>query len=207
LAKLDRSSVYNALKNLQEKGFISYVMIGEIKWFQAVGPRRITEYLKEQQEDAKEIIPQLNEVHQAKRVEGQVRMFKGIKGIKAIFLDMARTGKDNFVFGSEGQFSEVMPEFFLQFDRLKRENKIHTKLIIRKGRKELDNKTTEYRYLPSIGESPAVTNIYGDKIAILIWTDEPEGIIIENASAAKAYKAYFDVMWKAAKPVKNGKAE
>ena len=39
-------------------------------------------------------------------------------------------------------------------------------------------------------------------IAIIIWTDEPEGIIIENPAAAKAYKSYFDVLWKSAKPIK-----
>lgn len=64
-------------------------------------------------------------------------------------------------------------------------------MIIRKGRKENDSKTSEYRYLSSVEESPAVTNIYGDKIAIIIWTDEPEGIIIENPAAAKAYKSYL----------------
>ena len=110
-------------------------------------------------------------------------------------IEKYRTGKNNFVFGSEGQFSEKMPEFALQFDRLKKENNIHTKLLIRKDRTELDDKTTEYRYLPNISESSTVTNIYGDKIAIIIWTDEPEGIIIENAAAAKAYKSYFDFMW------------
>ncbi len=92
-----------------------------------------------------------------------------------------------------------MPEFALQFDRLKKENKIKTNLMIRKGRKELDNKTTKYKYLENVEESPAVTNIYGDKIAIIIWTDEPEGIIIENKAAAKAYKSYFDILWKIAK--------
>ncbi|MBI4143919.1 hypothetical protein HY486_01600 [Candidatus Woesearchaeota archaeon] len=74
-------------------------------------------------------------------------------------------------------------------------------LIIREGRKELDTKTTEYRKLLGIKSSPAVTNIYGDKIAILIWTDEPEGIIIENSAAAKAYKSYFDIMWSIARQV------
>ncbi|MEK6891045.1 MAG: hypothetical protein AABX03_02810, partial [Nanoarchaeota archaeon] len=112
---------------------------------------------------------------------------------------IARTGKDNYVFGSEGQFSERMEDFAYQFDKLKKENKVHTKMIIRKGRKEVDSKTSEYRYLESVSESPAVTNIYGDKIAIIIWTDEPEGIIIENAAAAKAYKSYFDILWKASK--------
>jgi sugar-specific transcriptional regulator TrmB len=196
LAKIDRSSAYNSLKSLQEKGLVSYVNIGKVKWFQATGPKRILEYLQEQEQDVKDILPELQEMHKAKKIDGQVRLFKGIKGVKSVFLDIIRTGKNNYVFGSEGQFSKRMPEFALQFDRMKKEKKLFTKNLIRKGRGELDMKTSEHRYAPGISESPAVTNIYGDKIAIIIWTDEPEAIVIENKEAAKAYKSYFDFMWK-----------
>ncbi len=199
LAKIDRSSSYNSLKSLAEKGLVSYVLIGKVKWFQAVGPQRLLDYLKEQEEDVKAILPELHARHKASKIEGQVRLFKGVKGVKSIFLDIIRTGKDNLVFGSEGQFSRRMPEFAQQFDRLKREKNIRTKLVLRKGRTELDNNTSEHRFLENVSESPAVTNIYGDKIAILIWTDEPEGIVIENAAAAKAYRSYFEVLWKVAK--------
>ena len=199
LAKIDRSSCYNSLKRLIEKGLVSYVLIGKIKWFQAAGPKRLLDFVKEQEKEVQEILPELHQRHKASKIEGQVRLFKGIKGVKSIFLDIIRTGKDNFVFGSEGQFSKRMPEFALQFDRLKKERKIKTKLILREGRKELDSKTSTYKYIPTVDQSPTVTNIYSDKIALIIWTDEPEGIIIENASAAKAYKSYFDFMWKHAK--------
>ena len=199
LAKIDRSSCYNSLKGLTEKGLVSYVLIGKIKWFQAAGPKRLLDFVKEQEKEEQEILPELHQRHKASKIEGQVRLFKGIKGVKSIFLDIIRTGKDNFVFGSEGQFSKRMPEFALQFDRLKKERKIKTKLILREGRKELDSKTSTYKYIPTVDQSPTVTNIYSDKIALIIWTDEPEGIIIENASAAKAYKSYFDFMWKHAK--------
>lgn len=202
LAKIDRSSCYNALKSLQEKGLASYVHIGKVKWFQATGPKRLLDYVKEQEEEVKQILPELHTRHKASKIEGQVRLFKGIKGIKTIFLDMARTGKDNVVFGSEGQFSKRMPEFALQFDRLKKENNMSTRMIIRKGSRELDRKTSEYRYFPHAYESSVVTNIYGDKIAILIWTDEPEGIIIENKAAAKGYRSYFDFMWQHAEKIK-----
>ncbi len=198
ISKIDRSSCYNALKTLAEKGLASYVLIGAVKWFQATGPKRLLDYVKEQEEDVKSILDDLHARHKAAKIEGQVRLFKGIKGVKTIFLDMIRTGKENYVFGSEGQFSKRMPEFAKQFERLKNESGIKTKLILRKGRKELGSKTSEYRHL-DVEESLAVTNIYGDKIAIIIWTDEPEGIIIENKSAAKAYKSYFDVLWKVAK--------
>jgi len=201
-AKIDRSSCYNSLKILQEKGLVSYVIISNVKYFQSTGPRKILDFIKTQEQDVKEIIPQLEEKRKVKTSEGQVRLFKGEKGIRTIFLDMIREGKDNFVFGSEGQFSERMPEFALQFDRMKREKKIKTKVLIRKDRTEIDNTTTKYAYAPNIAESSAVTNIYGDKIAIIIWTDEPEGIIIENPAAAKAYKSYFDFMWKHAKKFK-----
>ncbi|MBI4151553.1 hypothetical protein HY496_01170 [Candidatus Woesearchaeota archaeon] len=200
LAKIDRSNCYNALKSLTEKGLASYVIIGRIKWFQATGPQRLLDYIKEQEEEVTSILPELHARHKATKIEGQVRLFKGTKGVKSIFLDIARNKKDNFVFGSEGQFSERMPEFASQFERLKKENKINTKMLLRYGRKELDSKTSEYRFIANISESPAVTNIYGDKIAIIIWTDEPEGIVIENAAAAQAYKSYFDFMWKNAKP-------
>jgi sugar-specific transcriptional regulator TrmB len=202
LAKIDRSSCYNSLKSLLDKGLVSYVMIGKVKWFQATGPKRLLDYIKEQEEDVKEIIPALQERHKAAKIEGQVRLFKGIKGVKTIFHDIARTGKDNFVFGSEGQFSELMPEFAKQFDRLKRENSIKTKLLLREGRKEMDGPLSEHRYIEGLAESSAVTNIYGEKIAIIIWTTEPEGIVIENAAAAKAYKSYFDYMWKTAEKKK-----
>ncbi len=157
--------------------------------------------IKEQEEDVKSILPELHRRHKAGKIEGQVRLFKGIKGVKSIFLDILRTGKNNYVFGSEGQFSARMPEFAKQFDRMKKEKNIKTRLIIRKGRKELDKKTTEYRCLKVKG-SPAVTNIYGNKIAIIIWTEEPEGIIIENEAAARAYRSYFEVMWNNAEPLK-----
>ncbi|MDP1694644.1 MAG: hypothetical protein Q8L34_03825, partial [Candidatus Woesearchaeota archaeon] len=144
----------------------------------------------------------LDQRHKSSKIEGQVRLFKGIKGVKAIFLDMIRAKQDNYVFGSEGQFSKKMPEFALQFKRMKKEVGMKTYMICRKDKQELDVMSANHKYLPNISESPAVTNIYGDKIAIIIWTDEPEGILIENAAAAKAYKSYFDVLWKVAKKFK-----
>jgi hypothetical protein len=144
----------------------------------------------------KSIMPELQVRHNLGKQDGQVRLFKGVKGVKSIFMDIIRTGEDNFVFGSEGQLSKRMPEFALQFNRLKEEKNIHTRMIIREGQKELDESTTSFCYISGIPSSPAVTNIYGDKVAIIVWTDEPEGVIIENEAVARAYKSYFELMWR-----------
>ncbi|MGM5488079.1 MAG: TrmB family transcriptional regulator [Nanobdellota archaeon] len=194
---LDRSSCYNALQTLASKGMVSYVTVGKVRYFQAAPPERIIEYLKEQQDDCHQILPELKAKQKARVTEGQVQLYKGTRGIKAIFSDILSTRKDNYVFGSEGQFSEFLPTFAKQFERRKRERGIKTRLIMRKGRKQDEkNPQSNYRYIEGIRKSPVVTNIYGDKIAIIIWTTEPEGVLIENKEAAAAYKSFFDFMWK-----------
>jgi sugar-specific transcriptional regulator TrmB len=199
IAKVDRSSCYQSLKRLTEKGLVSYVSIGEVRWFQATGPKRLLGYLKEQQDDVKEIMPELDARHKASKIEGQVRLFKGVKGVKSIFQDILRTGENNLIFGSESQLEERLPAFQKQFIRQLKENKISVKEIVREGRDQKTSNPKKTRYVPESIESPVVTNIYGDKIALIIWTEDPEGIIIENPAAAKAYRSYFEFMWKHAK--------
>lgn len=199
IAGMDRSSCYNAIKTLQEKGLVSYVMIGKVKWFQATGPKRLLEYLKEQESDLQAILPELHARHKAVKVKGQVRLFKGIKGVKAVFQDIIRTGADNCVFGSEDQLEQILPDYQPQFIRQLKEQGIFVREIVREGRGTPTSNPKQTRYVPAKVESPVVTNIYGDKIALIIWTDIPEAIIIENPAAAKTYRNYFEFMWQKAK--------
>ncbi|MBW2970513.1 hypothetical protein KY309_01870 [Candidatus Woesearchaeota archaeon] len=194
-AGMDRSSCYNALVNLQEKGLVSYVLIGKVKWFQATGPKRLLEFLREQEEDVKEILPALEERHKAVKITGQVRLFKGVKGVKAVFQDIIRTGKNNCCFGNESQLEERLPDYQPQFVRQLKEADIFVREIVREGRDTPTSNPKATKFVPSNVESPVVTNIYGDKIALIIWTEIPEALIIENAAAAKAYQNFFDFMW------------
>src|SRR3989338_3614363 len=85
IAKIDRSSCYNSIQSLLQKGLLSYVLIGKVKWFQATGPKRLLDYVKEQEEQIEEILPELHARHKAAKIEGQVRLFKGIKGFHYYF--------------------------------------------------------------------------------------------------------------------------
>ena len=59
------------------------------------------------------------------------------------------------------------------------------------------SKTTERKELPiTAKENIVTTNIYSNKIAIILWTEVPEAIIIENKHAAESYKDYFEILWK-----------
>jgi len=195
--KIQRSSCYEAVNSLLNKGMVSFAVVGKIKFFQATSPRRLLEIVKEQEDIAKEILPKLSEKHKATKITGQVRLFKGKKGVISVLNDIVRDGSDNCVFGSEGQIRQKLPEFHNQFIRMLKERKIKVREIGRQGTSKTNLENT--RFVPKAVSSPVSTNIYGDKIAIIIWTDEPEAIVIENSAAALAYKNYFEFMWENAK--------
>ena len=196
-AELDRSSAYNALNSLLRKGLASYVIIGKIKWFQCSSTKNILTYLSNKVETAREFLPELEKIRHQTRLKENVRLFKGLKGIKSVFEDILENAEENLIFGSEGQFSQHMPLFAQNFVRGMEKRGIRVKSIVRSNRQEKID-TAKIRRVPSTTESPVVTNIYADKIAIIIWSEVPEAILIENRKAADAYRDYFQFMWKSA---------
>ncbi|MBT3297973.1 hypothetical protein HN385_03550 [archaeon] len=200
--EIQRSSAYGAINSLVYKGLISYATLGKIKLFQATSPSRLLEYIKEQEDAVKNIIPHLSKRHRETKTSGNVRMFKGERGVKSVLKDILREGKDNYVFGSEGQLSKRLPVFVKQFIREQNFKGMKTKNLAFPSRLERSSKGTSYRFVDKDVRSNVVTNIYGDKIAIIVWTETPEAIIIENPDAAKSYQAYFEFMWKNAKKKK-----
>ncbi len=194
-ASIDRTSTYNSLKGLMEKGLAAYVTIGKTKWFQASDPKNLKLHLDNKLEDLLQLMPQLEKHYATTKLPSNVRLFKGTKGIKTI-LNMILTEKENRVFGSESQIEKVMPFFSAKFKSQLNARGVKTKNLVRRGRSVLESKHSKFRFLPQKVESPVVTNIFGDKIAVIIWSDVPEAILIDNKEASKAYGEYFDFMWK-----------
>ena len=195
-AQVDRSATYDAVKRLLEKGLMSYTVIAGRKHLQAVDPKRLLEYLKEKEEAVQDAMPQLSAIYKEPKEKKNVTLYHGHRGLKSVFNDILREGKPNDVFGSEGQFEERMPGFCDYFVKEKDRKRIPTRMIVRKGRTNPSN-SKSVRFL-DVESSPAVTNIYGNKIAIVIWSEPPEAVVIENKDAAESYRSYFEVLWRSA---------
>lgn len=197
-AETNRSYTYDALKKLLEKGLISYVITGKRKWFKPADPKRLVAFLRERESDVEEILPQLEGVYKQTEPEYNVTLYKGLKGVKTVFEDIIQEGKPNAVFGSEGEFVKRLDIFSKHFTKQIEKKNIKIRNIVQRGVDIKPSKTTEVRFVPKKVRSPVVTNIYGDKIAIIIWTDVPEAVLIKNKSAAESYRNYFEILWKSA---------
>ena len=67
-----------------------------------------------------------------------------------------------------------------------------------KNTKTVTDAYGEFRFLKEY-VSPALTYIYGDKVAIIIWSEEPTACLIQSNQAAESYKNYLNFLWNTAK--------
>jgi sugar-specific transcriptional regulator TrmB len=197
---LERTSTYNALKRLVEKGMVSSIFEANRKVFSASEPSKIVDIFKEKEERASLVIPKLEELKKFEKEKENILKFRGYSGVKTVLndvLSVCKDGDEYMIMGSEGQLSERMPLFAKIFVARKDKRKLMSRILVRKGNKQtVSSKYTKVRFVPQEVISPAVTTIYGSKVHIILWSEIPEAIIIDDADVAKTYRSYFEFMWK-----------
>ncbi len=196
---IHRRSVYDAIDRLIEKGLIGYITKNNRKYFEAVNPSILLNLLKEKEESVKEILPQLESKFNLTKEKQETLFFRGKSGLKTAFEDQILTGKEILIFGASPIANEILKFYFKWFDKRRVEKKIKVKIIFDSSIRNKLQKIplSEIRFLPKEYSTPAATNIYADKISIILWSKEnPLAIIIKQKEIADSYRKFFNLMWK-----------
>lgn len=213
-SKVASSKIYELLDKLIEKGLVTTHIESNTKYFNAVNPQRLKDYLSEKKKDFEtkesaldELLPQLKAKYALSEDDTQVEVFKGYKGIETAFNDILNTLKkgDEFlvVGGSEGDTTnELTKIFFERFHRQRSKQGIKLKIIFSESARKRYGKqaqfsSTESRYLPF--GTPNTTNIYQDTTILLTMFPNPAAIRIKDKKTTQSFKKYFEAMWKLAK--------
>jgi len=207
-----RSSIYDYLDILLEKGFVSYTIKSGKKYFHAVNPSKILDNFKDQknreEKALKEIIPKLSDLQNIAEKKANVEIFEGKEGMKTIF---SRILKDNpneiLAYGSSGASHKLLPFFMEHWHKQRIKQKIHTKIIYNKVQESKERiekgpslKNAEIRFMPIDDISLTGTMIYQNKVLIMMFNPEvPLVIQIESLEIADQYKANFEILWKSSK--------
>lgn len=194
---IHRTYIYDIIEKLRERGLISQIIEQNKKYFQAVSPERIKDYLLEGVSDFEQLLPELNKINKLPE-ETTIETYKGKEGIKTILNDIIKTGKDYYAIGAIKKFEELLPIVSEQF--LVKVNKIsiREKVILEQGEKILKAKRHRYRYLPKEYIFLSSCIIYSDKVALFIWKEPYIQILIKNKDIAKSYLSQFEILWKIA---------
>jgi hypothetical protein len=185
---------------LIQKGLIGYILQNNKRLFQAADPNKILELIKEKQAGIQEVMPDMLSLFSQTKEKEETNFYKGKNGIKTVFEDQIATGKEVKVIGASALAYEILQFYFKWFDKRRVKAKIKTKIIFSKTSKKIKIPLAEIRYLPEKYSSPLAINIYGDKVAIILWSkEEPLAIIIKNKEISQGYEKYFEAMWRISK--------
>lgn len=197
-----RRNVYDATERLIEKGLIGYILRNNRRYFEATDPERILEILKEKEEKVNEILPNLKARYNSVKEKQETVFYKGKDGLKTIFEDQLNIGKEILILGASPLANEILRFYFKWFDKRRAKKRIWVRILFDESVKKNIGKIplSKVRYLPKDYSSPTAINIYGDKTAIILWSEEkPIAIVIKNKEISEGYRKYFELMWKIAK--------
>ena len=193
---LHRTNIYDSIEKLKEKGFISFLLKENKKFYRASDPKLVINYLKEK---ISKIIPELKRLQSAIKEKIVVEVFKGKQGMKTALKDIILTKQNVVGYSVAGQLRKFLPEFAEYYFREQEKYKIKHKFIYTSGTVEPPSKFYEIRYLQKEYGGATIIICYGDVLLNLIWEPEIVAIKIKSKSIANAYKDHFKLLWKIAK--------
>ena len=210
---VNRTNVYDALDKLTEKGLATYIIQANRKYFEAVSPERIVKYLEEKEKDIqrkKELVnsslPELELKRKLSKEPQEATIYKGRKGLKSITEDILDTKKEMLVFGAEGKFVELFAHYAEQWHMRRGKLKTPLRIIynekIRAKKSKAKFPIAKMRFNAHMYETPATTWIFGNKIVIIVWSDQPIATLIRSKEVANSYRQFFNVLWDSSKPWK-----
>lgn len=204
--QLHRTTIYDFLEKLLNKGLASYVIQGGVKYFQAAKPSKLFDLLREKQDRLTSALPELEKLSQTEQKPIRVEVYRGMEGFKTLLNDILQT-KERFdsIGIEESKFQEKFPFVMTHYFKKEQKAGIKERVIARKGTKFVFiSPNIEYRYLTEEFFSPTPSGSYGNKVFNLIW-DPLTIVLIENKDLATSWKKYFEFMWKKAEKRKKRK--
>lgn len=190
-AKLNRTSTYDLLKSLEQKGFVSYTIQSGKKFYQATPPNKIIPMLKEKEAQIKKILPELNSLFASTTQRPNVEVYMGKNGIKTIFEQILQEAKEFSCISSKEQLLKLF-EFYLPHFVVRRKKKgIKVRLII--DAQPID-KTAPYKLIHK--KIKTATWLYNKKIVMISLEEkEPMGILIHEKNFYETHQMMFDILW------------
>ncbi len=212
-AGVKRTTVYDNLSFLLRKSLITEIYESNHHYFVANPPKRIRDLVKEKEELAKEILPQLNSLFSAFPAKPKIQYFHGTKGIQEAAWDpVSCTSKEVYYVGDMKEYYTILRvnDFNKTFveERVKRgifaygivkdDNDVLEFLHPSKNNSEL----REVRIAPRTTVLKIFMQLYDYKVGVISTKGEGYALIIESRDFFETQKSFFDTLWSISKQYK-----
>lgn len=214
-SKVAYSKIYDVLDRLIEKGLISYTIKEKTKYFQALKPTRLQEYVQKKEAELQQIKEQLSDMIPLlknlshRENEHEVEIFMGYKGILTAYdILLSRLQKGDtvrFFYVYDPLYAKEIFDFYFRsgvfFRKLeenyKKNNVRWHGIVNRKG-----PPSNISAHMPAFMQQKIVSfpipgnmDIAADSVLITAWSKKPLAILITSKEVAENFRRYFEALW------------
>jgi len=202
-SNLQSSTIHNSLLSLIDKGFVTYILKGKIKFYQAIEPKLLLELYKERERKFISVLPELESIKNTNHDVQTAEIYEGIRGIISMLNELlaySKKGDYYYFFAIDvSKLNVEIQDFFERYDVRRADKGLIVKGLAREELRILFNKRKflNVRYL----DFPIPSNIIlcGNRMALIDWGDEPSGVLIKSKQIIENEKNFFEELWKRAR--------
>lgn len=204
---IHRRNVYDALERLIHKGLVGYIKENNTKKYSISDPQIVHNQLLAKQKEFEKALPEIIKKYNTITEKKETLFFRGKQGLKLIFDDQIKVGKEILVNATTAKVSDVLKYYFPKYQLLRKQNKIKIRMLFdasyQNNPREVEGilklPLCEARFLKNFNKSPMSQYIYGDNVALVVWSENPIAILIRQKEIAEGFRDSFELMWKIAK--------
>lgn len=208
-AKLNRSTTYVILKELQEKGLVSSARESSATRYQSIAPELLPGYIERKREELAEskkevedVLPQIKLLRQKRGALPKVQFFEGKEGVEQAYEDTLENNEEKFlrdITGVEAVFTKLDRTFLTYY--LEKRARLGIRCIdlapesdwARKSKADDEKYLRNTKFLPSKYNFDGEVSIYGNKVGLFSYAQEnPIALIVEDQTIADMMKKIFD---------------
>ena len=203
---INRGTVYEALKELSDRGLVSHSQKKQKQQFVPEDPAILKTFFKEERQKVagikKELtksLPALEAFYATKREDPVIKIHDGHTGTRLVLEDVLKTmtGESDKTYRvySAANIREYLYYNFSSFSERRIKAKIKAKVIAIGAGGDVRG-LDERRWITTKRGAPAYTIIYAKKMAIISLSQgRPHSVVIEDAGLAETQKLIFDSLW------------
>jgi len=208
---ISSSNVHHALESLVKKGLVSFIIKNQIKEYFPSTPESLKilinkekDIIKNKENILDKLIVELLAIEKIKAPSQNAEIYIGLSGIKSGFnrlFQKTHKGQEYLFFYKYDELNvEIVHEFFSKMDLEDYYNKLPTRGLFSKEYKKFFKERKKNKIKAKFTENPipSSVNIYGDKVFIIAWRENPIGFFIESKEITQTFEELFEDIWKKA---------
>lgn len=200
-SKVKRTTIYNFIDELKSRNIIIETKRRKTKVYSAISPRHLYELQNIRMMQVQNALPELMAIYNKSSNKPRVSFYEGIDGIKEIYADTLIEGEniigwsdyDHMKLGLGDSYFKYYPEERtkrgMSYTAIARDCKTTRETI------KIDKNVNRQTKLMGETELRTEINIYGDKVALMSFHDNPVGVLIDDKNISQTLRVIWKEMW------------